>query len=57
VIDVVLCRKIARVGCCPMLIECLTYFLISHTTLLISVPVAPADQILTRGYAAPKHHL
>ncbi len=56
-IDVVLCRKIAGVGCSPMLIQCLTYFLISHTTVLISVPVAFADQIPTRGYAALNHHL
>jgi hypothetical protein len=32
-IDVVLCRKIAGVGCCPMLIQGLAYFLISHATL------------------------
>jgi len=56
-IDVVLCRKIAGVGCSPMLIQCLTYFLISHTTVLISVPVAFADPIPTRGYAALNHHL
>src|ERR1700735_3510959 len=36
VINVVLRRKIAGVGCCPMLIQHLAYFLISHTTLLIS---------------------
>ena len=56
-IDVVFCRKLAGVGCSPMLIQCLTYFLISHTTVLISVPVAFADQIPTRGYAALNHHL
>ena len=33
-IDVVLCRKIAGIGCRPMLIQCLAYFLISHKTVL-----------------------
>ena len=35
-VDVVLGRKIAGVGCRPMLIKCLAYFLISHAMLLIS---------------------
>src|SRR5271168_963009 len=35
-IDVVLRRKIAGVGCRPMLIQCLPYFLISHATVLRS---------------------
>jgi hypothetical protein len=47
-IDVVFRRKIAGIGCRPMLIQCLTYFLISHTTLLISMPDASADQLPAR---------
>jgi hypothetical protein len=41
VIDVVLRRKIAGVGCCPMLIQGLAYFLIAHTTLLVSARRMP----------------
>src|SRR5580698_7109550 len=33
VIDIVLRRKIAGVGCCPVLIQCITDFLISHAAL------------------------
>src|SRR5271168_5337610 len=29
-IDIMLCRKIAGIGCRPMLVQCLAYFLISH---------------------------
>ena len=47
-IDAVLRRKITGVGCCPMLIRCHSYFLIFHTTRLISVPVASDDQIPSR---------
>src|SRR5277367_5850498 len=35
-IDVVLCREIVGVGCCPVLIQRRAYFFVSHTSLLIS---------------------
>jgi hypothetical protein len=39
----------------PNVIQCLTYFLISHTTLLMCVPVSSADQIPTR--LAPRSNI
>ena len=46
-VDVVLRRKIAGVRCYPMLIQCLANFLISHTILVIPVPVVCANQTPT----------
>jgi hypothetical protein len=51
-IDIVLRRKVAGVRCCPMLIQCLTYFLISHENLPILLSVATADRILASSYVA-----
>jgi hypothetical protein len=35
VIDVVLSRKIAGIGCCPVLVQRLAYFLIFHAAVLV----------------------
>jgi hypothetical protein len=56
-IDVVLRRGVDGVQCRPMPIKCLAYFMISHTTVLISVAVGSAKHIRTAGYDALTGHL
>ena len=57
VIDVVLRRRVGGVPCRPMSIQCLAYFVTSHTTVLISVAVGSANHIRTAGYDALTGHL
>ena len=56
-IDVVLRRGVGGVQCRPMPIQCLAYFMISHTTVLISVAVGSANHIRTANCDALTGHL